>query len=161
MRNKLHQFEFDIDEAFFREFEQDLVNTGSLNAKIDLEKNDSFIEMEIGLSGTVQLTCDRSLDEFQYPINETRKVIFKYGDEEMEINHDIVMITSDTQQIDVGQYIFEFVSLAVPMKKLHPRFVETDEDFGSMVYRSADPEQEENSNEPDPRWSKLNQLKKN
>jgi uncharacterized metal-binding protein YceD (DUF177 family) len=101
------------------------------------------------------------LDEFQYPINETRKVIFKYGDEEMEINHDIVMITSDTQQIDVGQYIFEFVSLAVPMKKLHPRFVETDEDFGSMVYRSADPEQEENSNEPDPRWSKLNQLKKN
>lgn len=161
MQNKLHQYNYDIDEVFFSNYQQDLVNSGKLNVQVDLEKNHSFIGMTVAISGTVVLTCDRSLDEFQYPLEETRKVIFKYGDEEKEIDHDVEMITSDTQQIDVGQYIFEFVGLAVPMKKLHPRFSESDEDLGTMVYRSEEIETEDKTKEPDPRWNKLSQLKKN
>lgn len=164
IKNKLHQFEYTIDDSFFSAYQQDLIESGELNAKVDLEKTHSFIGMEITISGSVQLICDRSLDEFQYPIDETRKVIFKYGEEEKEIDHDVVMITSETQQIDVGQYIFEFIGLAVPMKKLHPRFTESEsvdgeEDDGTVVYRSQD-SGEDTVDTPDPRWNKLNQLKK-
>ncbi|MGI9551561.1 MAG: YceD family protein [Aurantibacter sp.] len=161
MHNKLHNFEFEVDEVFFNNLEQDLVSNGTLKAKVDLDKNDSFIGMNIKIEGTVELTCDRSLEQFQYPINEYRKVIFKYGDEERELDHDVVMITPDTQQIDVGQYIFEFVGLAVPMKKLHPRFEESEDEFGSMVYSSEEEHGAGDSVEPDPRWKKLNDLKKN
>ena len=159
MRNQLHQFEYEIDAGFFGNFQQDLVNDGKLSARVDLEKSDSFIRMTLGLKGVVELTCDRSLEQFQHPIEETREVIFKYGDQECEIDHDVVMITRDTQQIDVGQYIFEFISLAVPMKKLHPRFLD-DEDRGSLVY-SSEIIEEEQTGEPDPRWDKLKRLKKN
>jgi len=158
MRNQLHQFDYEIDESFFGNFEQDLVRKGKLSASVDLEKNNSFIHMAIGLQGTVELTCDRSLERFQYPIEETCKVVFKYGDEECEIDHDVVMITRDTQQIDVGQYIFEFISLAVPMKKLHPRYSD-DEEYGSLVY-SSENITEEQIVEFDPRWDKLKRLKK-
>lgn len=158
MRNQLHHFQYEIDEAFFGSFEQDLVSSGLLSVKIDLEKNDSFLGLEIGIKGTLELTCDRSLERFQHPIEESRKVIFKYGDEETEVDHDVIMITRETQQIDVGQLIFEFIGLAVPMKKLHPKFMDTDEEFGSWVYRS-DEDQEQAPQETDPRWNKLNELK--
>ncbi len=160
MRNQLHQFEYEIDEVFFESFDQDLVNNGKLNAKIDLLKSDSFISMAIDLQGTVKLVCDRSLEEFNHKIEESNKVIFKYGEEEREIDHDVVMITHDTQQIDVGQYIFEFVSLAIPMKKLHPKYRESDEHTGSWVFSSERNEDRE-TDQADPRWEQLKKLKKN
>lgn len=160
LSNKLHQYEFEIEEAFFSTLKQDLVNSGILKAVVDLDKNDSFIGMEVKIEGTVELTCDRTLEQFQYPISVDRKVIFKFGNEERELEHDVVMITNDTQQIDVGQYIFEFVGLAVPMKKLHPRFDENEEEFGSLVYSSEYTMEEDDESTPDPRWKKLNDLKR-
>ena len=131
---------------------------GKLKANIDLDKNDSFIGMDVQIEGNVELTCDRSLEKFQHPINEHRKVIFKYGDQEQEIDHEVVMITGDTQQIDVGQYIFEFIGLAVPMKKLHPRFKDSDDEFGTMVYSSDKPETP-NEAETDPALEKITRFK--
>ena len=160
LSNKLHQYEFKMDEAFFSMFDQDLVSNGDLNAKIDLDKNDSFIGMSVEINGEVELTCDRSLEKFQYPIHEERKVILKYGEEEKEIDHDVNMITRETQQINVGQYLFEFVGLAIPMKKLHPKFSDNEEEFNSLVY-SSQSDATETSDQPDPRWQKLNDLKKN
>ncbi len=162
MRNKLHHFEFEIDEIFFGSLEQELIKNGKLKAKIDLEKNDSFISMDINIEGTVELICDRSLDSYQYSIEENQKVIFKYGDQEQELEDDMVMITNNTQQLDIGQYIFEFVGLAVPMKKLHPRFDDDDDnESGSLVYSSNDKSESEDQTETDPRWAKLNELIKN
>lgn len=160
MRNKLHQFEFEVDEVFFSSLEQELVKSGKLKAKIDLEKNDSFIGMDVNIQGTVELICDRSLDPYEHPIEEHRKVIFKYGDQEQELDHDVVMITNNTQQLDIGKYIFEFVGLALPMKKLHPRFEDNDDELGSLVYSSSDNSDSEIQAETDPRWTKLNDLKK-
>ena len=94
------------------------------------------------------------------PIEETNKVIFKYGQEEQELDHDVLMITNETQQIDVGQFIFEFIGLAVPMKKLHPRFNDNIEESDALIYRTEEEPVDDHS-DPDPRWSKLNELKKN
>jgi uncharacterized metal-binding protein YceD (DUF177 family) len=116
--------------------------------------------MSISIEGTVTLTCDRSLELFDYPIEEDRQIIFKYGDQEMELDHQMVMITNETQRIDVGQYIFEFIGLAVPMKKLHPRY-EQEAEFGTLVYSSGDESPDKDQPESDPRWGALKKLKKN
>ena len=160
MRNKLHHFDFKIDEEFFKDLDQDLIESGKLQANIDLDKNDTFIKMDVHIEGFVGLTCDRSLELFDYPIDESRRIIFKYGDQEMELDDEMVMITNETQRIDVGQYIFEFIGLAVPMKKLHPRYQQDEEEFDTLVYSSQPETSEETDTEPDPRWGKLSELKK-
>ncbi len=159
LSNKLHQFEFPIDRSFFESREQELVENGDIKVQIELDKNDRFISMDFHLSGTVELVCDRSLDQFNYPIEEHQKVIFKYGDQETELSEDMVMITAQTQQINVAQYIFEFIGLALPMKKLHPRYQQDDEE-GPMVYTSQDSADEPQATESDPRWNELKRLKK-
>jgi uncharacterized metal-binding protein YceD (DUF177 family) len=161
MHNKLHHFDFKIDDEFFKDLDQDLVESGKLLAKIELDKNDAFIQMNLNIEGSVLLTCDRSLDLFDYPIEENRQIIFKYGDQEMELDHQMVMITNETQRIDVGQYVFEFIGLAVPLKRLHPRYEQEQEEYGTVVYSSESEMHEHNQQESDPRWGALKKLKKN
>ena len=159
LRNKLHQYEFEVDDVFFNNLDQDIVKHGALKANIDLEKNDSFLGMDVWIEGNLELICDRCLEPFRHPISEHRKMIFKYGDREQELDHDVIMITDDTQQIDIGQHIFEFIGLAIPMKKLHPKYDEDSDDYESLVYSSID--DTESTSEIDPRWDKLNDLKEN
>ncbi|MGI9543667.1 MAG: YceD family protein, partial [Cyclobacteriaceae bacterium] len=62
--------------------------------------------------------------------------------------------------LDLSQYIYEFVALSVPMKKLHPRFDgEPSED--ALVYSSSDEMQTTEQEATDPRWAALKKLKKN
>ena len=83
----------------------------------------------MAVRGTVGLVCDRTLEPFDHPIRADKKLVFKYGDTDEELSDEIVLIHRDSESLELGQYIFEFIALEVPMKKLHPRFRdEEDED---------------------------------
>jgi uncharacterized protein len=67
------------------------------------------------------------------------------------------VITRDRVMIDVGQYLFEFITLAIPMKRLHPRFSESEEEEieteGRLVYTSSPANAASDPEKPmDPRW---------
>jgi uncharacterized metal-binding protein YceD (DUF177 family) len=79
------------------------------------------------------------------------------------------MITRDTPAIYVGQLLYEYILLALPIKKIHPAYRnELDEDNnqleGGFVYVDGDASTEEegsdSENTPiDPRWEQLGKLK--
>ncbi len=168
-----HTFTFHIDDEFLGHFEEnDLVSKGELTATVQINKLGSLIEAGFKIEGKVNLTCDRSLEDFDHPLSTTEKVLYKYGSEEKEISEDIYMITRDTAKINVGQLIYEFILLAIPAKKIHPDYLDEmdEEDFegeGDVVYSSEralegeDPDDagDEDSNENiDPRWEALKKL---
>ena len=68
------------------------------------------------------MICDRSLEPFDYPMQARNKIVFKYGDTDEEITDEIMIIHRDTATLELGQYIYEFIALAIPLKKLHPKF---------------------------------------
>jgi uncharacterized protein len=177
LSNKVHQFHFEIGKELFEEFGTDLVSEGSFKADVSLDKRETFMEADFRISGTARLICDRSLEPFDYPMNMHRKVVFKYGDQDEEITDEIMVIQRDTAWIELGQYLYEFIALAVPLKKLHPRFQEAteeeDDGEGRIVYTSGGPEgtggdfrgeRQEGDNgsgddDIDPRWNELKKLK--
>jgi uncharacterized protein len=164
LSSRIHHFEFEIGDEFFRHYGTGLVSEGSFRAKVTLDKRETFIEARFVIKGTAQLTCDRSLDPFQQPMEIDKKVVFKYGDADEELSDEIVMIHRDTDSLDVGQYIYEFIGLEVPIKKLHPRYegeLEIPaESEGKIIYTSGDAAGEnENEDNIDPRWEKLKKLK--
>ena len=157
LHNKVHHFEYEIGDAFFAEYGTDLLNKGDFTVHVTLDKHETFLETRFRIVGTATLTCDRSLDAFAYPIEIDKMVIFKYGEETKEISDEVMMIHRDTVSLELGQYIYEFIGLAIPMKKLHPRFEDESEEEDTIVYSSAP---EENAGEEtDPRWEKLKKLK--
>ncbi len=164
LSNKEHRFEYEFGSEFFRKYGTDLLSEGSFQVDVVLNKHETFIEVNFNAKGTGRLICDRSLEPFDYPIQTENKIVFKYGEEYQELTDEIIVIPRDTATLELGQYIYEFISLAVPLKKLHPRFrdeaEETDEAEGKIVYSSGGTEEKKNDEEEtDPRWNILKKLK--
>jgi len=154
----IHQFQCEIGNEFFSKYGTGLVSEGNFKVAVTLDKHETFLEVTFSIQGTVKLTCDRSLDVFDHPILVHSKIIFKYGDEDKEISEDVVMIHRGTETLELGQYIYEFIALAIPMKKLHPRFQDESDPEDKLVYTSETDKKDE---EIDPRWEKLKKLNKN
>jgi uncharacterized protein len=159
--NKEHRFDYQIGEEFFRHYGKGIVSEGELEAVVTLDKRETMIETRFEIKGNVKLICDRSLDPFQYPLKIDKRVIFKFGDANEELSDEIIMIHRDSDSLELGQYIYEFINLAIPMKKLHPRYegeLDLDEAEGKIIYTSGH-SGDEGDDDIDPRWEKLKKLK--
>lgn len=160
LSNKEHHFFYEFGSEFFRKYGTDLLAEGTFRADVLLNKHETFIEVEFKIKGIARLTCDRSLEPFDYPIETENKIVFKYGEEYQEMTDEIVVIPRDTASLELGQYIYEFISLAVPLKKLHPRFQDENDDVeGKIVYSSEASDKKKDEEEIDPRWNILKKLK--
>jgi uncharacterized metal-binding protein YceD (DUF177 family) len=161
LENREYVFEYTIDDLFFGNFENAPVSRGKLNCKAVIDKTSSFIRVNLLISGAVELVCDRSLDPFDYPVNTTGQWVYKFGDEEMEIDEEISIIARNRHDINLAQNIYELISVAIPMKKLHPRYDSEEEQQDEMVYTTGskiDPDEEPSAG-IDPRWEILKKLK--
>lgn len=160
LSQKAHQFDYQFGEEFFTQYGADLVSGGHFTARVTLDKHETFIEARFEINGKAGLICDRSLDPFDYPVGMDKKIVFKYGEEETELSDEIIVISKERASLDIGQYIYEFIALSIPIKKLHPRYADEsdDEGDGKLIYSSNDSSHKEDEN-IDPRWEKLKKLK--
>ncbi|MBC7447297.1 MAG: DUF177 domain-containing protein [Hymenobacteraceae bacterium] len=170
--NRRHEFDFVLDDAFFAAFDQALILGGNLTAHLNMERTERLMTLDFQIDGTVRLTCDRSLDEFDQPISTHETLIVRFGDKNEELADNVVQITSDTQVLPLAEHLFGFVATAVPMKKLHPRFVEADAAADAatgaaaelaetrLIYSAATDADAHAQDEPptDPRWNVLRHL---
>ncbi len=165
LSNKVHQYQYRIDHCFFENFENSPVTEADLKAEITLDKQETLMTLRFHIIGTMELECDRSLEKFDHPVDVRQRLLFQFGDEEQELTEEMIMITRGTQSIQIAQYLYEFITLAVPMKKLHPRYEKDENPFvnGEIVYTS-EVRQEDKNHAPeedsvDPRWSILKKFK--
>ncbi len=149
----------DGSTEFFKYFEMDSIQNGAFEAIIEVAKSETMLNLTFEIKGTLNLICDRSLDEFDFPFATYDTIILKLGDHDEELADGIRIINRTSQQINVAQDIYELISLAVPMKKLHPRFIDTDDtDAEGFVVYSTNIEEQKEEKTVDPRWAALKNL---
>lgn len=167
LENKRHEYAFSGDSAFFAQFEQELIREGQFQAQVSLDKSETMLQLTFQIRGTYELICDRSLDPFEEPFETTQKLILKFGDRAEVLSDEIELIPWHTTSIDLAPYLFDFIGLTIPMKKLHPRFrsESTEEEDGNLLIysseaipKTAEPDPEAKP-EVDPRWAALQKLK--
>ena len=168
LENKRYEYDFASGDAFFTALEQELIRRGHVQTHVVLDKSETMIRLDFHLVGTVEQTCDRSLDEYEEPVETRQMLLLKFGDHNEELSDEIELIERNTVTINVARYIFEFISLSLPMKRLHPRFrdEEEPEDDASnvkLIYSSGPATDDEDNDEPatDPRWAALRKLHDN
>jgi uncharacterized metal-binding protein YceD (DUF177 family) len=169
LSNKKHAYEFESGSSFFDNFEQSLIEKGTFKVHVDLDKSETMLQLYFHIVGTVGLICDRTLEPFDFPLDIHQKLILKFGEQDEQLTDEIEIISRNTPQINVAQYIYEFIGLAIPMKKLHPKLAHADyqeNEEGILVYSSQTAPDESESlengqgDEPaDPRFDILKKLK--
>lgn len=155
-------------DAFFEELEQDIIESGHFKTHVELNKSATMIQLHFHSEGSVGLVCDRSLEPYEEPFITDDRIILKFGDQNQELTDEIEIIGRNTNRINIASYIFEFIALALPVKKIHPSLRSDEDEFSEdeddvvLVYTSEMPEEDENeetSEKIDPRWEALKKLK--
>ncbi|MGK7393174.1 MAG: YceD family protein [Candidatus Cyclobacteriaceae bacterium M3_2C_046] len=167
LKNGEYEYHFEVSDQFFEFFENSLIAHCKALVQISLRKTDTFISMDFRITGSYELTCDRSLEKFYQDFETEPRLVFKFGEEEKEIDEVVSIILKDTHRINIAHYIYEFISITVPMKKLHPKYAEEESEgespilvYSSLNVDSEDLEQDNQDHDIDPRWLKLKKLKK-
>jgi len=164
-----HSFDFTFDNSFFEAFEGSLIEKGKGSVHLELVKSETMMTLSFDIEGSVELICDRSLRPFDHELEIKQELIVKFGEEFIELDDDIVVIPRETQHLNVAQQIYEFITVDVPMKKIHPELRSEDDDDeetgGSLIYQTqtkGDQPEEDGDDEPiDPRWEALKKFRNN
>jgi uncharacterized metal-binding protein YceD (DUF177 family) len=151
--------EYDLDNSYFEAINAPEVKKGVLKVVVSIRRTDIFFELLFNTEGTIQILCDRCLDEMDQNIKCENRLVAKYGNEYSE-EDDIVTIPEDDGILDVAWFIYEFIALNIPIKHVHApgkcnrEMLELIEKHS--VTRSDDGKIE---GEIDPRWRELEKLK--
>jgi uncharacterized metal-binding protein YceD (DUF177 family) len=157
-----HEFEFEVKDSFFQRFENSVVQKGNVDVLVVVEKKESMLLLDFTMEGTVTVPCDRCLEDLDLDIEGYNELIVKVGEENAELSEDVIMISSKEHEIDVSQFIYEYITLMIPMRNVHD-----EEENG----QSCDPEilkelekhltHESPEPPPDPRWDALKNINLN
>ena len=162
LADKTHHFAFELDREFFQQFDQQLIPDGNLHADVTLIKTDRLLTLNFDITGTVRLTCDRSLDEYDQEVETHDQLLVRYGDRELELDDNVLQITPDTQTLPLAQHLFDYIGLALPMKKLHPRFQNEPDDNPEaetkLIFTTRQTGDDDDEEDDDPRWNALRNL---
>lgn len=171
LKEGIHQFEYTIDKKFFDFFNYDEFYDSNVKVAVSLLKNTTILELDFVFWGWVEVACDLTTELFHQPIEANFHLIVKFGDEFNDENEALLIIPFSESKINVAQYIYEAIVLAVPLKRVHPGVIdgslqsEVLEKLKEFEIKAEDEEdqeeqqEEENKNrEIDPRWNKLKNI---
>jgi uncharacterized protein len=156
-----HSFDFKIDRKFFEKFEESEIKEGSLFAAIELIKRTTHLDLRITITGTVLVCCDRCLGMFLYPLESTNKLLVKLGSSVGEDDPDIISMPSEEHEIDLQQHFYEYIYLALPIKRVHPDDENGNSTCDPEMLRKLSEHIVEEEDDTDPRWDELRKLMNN
>ena len=153
-----HPFEFEIDDQFFELFENSVITRAKVHVDLDFNKAETLLTLTFHLKGHITQTCDRCLEEFNIPVDSREILLVRFGVPGVGESDNIIVIAHNDHQINVAQHIYEYLSLMVPMRVVHP-----DDENGNPGCNPEFLDRLENNSEQsgDPRWEILKNLGKN
>jgi uncharacterized protein len=159
-----YTFEFVVNDKFFENFDESEVKKGEVKIVVELEKQARMLVINFNIEGTVQLVCDRCLDEYTQPLKSEERLIVKLGSEKKEETEEIIVIQEADHTISLAQYFYEYINLALPIKKVHPTDSKGKSQCNKEVIKKLKEHEVKESSEPDksdPRWDALRKIKFN
>jgi uncharacterized protein len=154
-----HEFEFDVDDSFFDQFDSSEIKKGKLDVTVILLKYLQVLELSFNIDGLVKTICDRCLDEFDLSVKYEGKLFFKFGEESYELTDEIIILSSSEHEINISQFIYEYIHLSLPYRRIHPDINEISGCNPGMIQKleslKIDDLKEKNYN---PSWDKLKEI---
>jgi uncharacterized protein len=153
-----HLFDFEIGNKFFEEFEESEIKEGNLSVSVELRKRSSHFDLIIKITGEVKICCDRCLEMFFQPIACENRLLVKFGKKWDDTDPDIITIPADENELDLKQYLYEFIHLALPIQRIHPGDKPGNNSCNPDMLKKLNQHILNKEKENDPRWDELKKL---
>lgn len=160
LKEGLHRFEFEISKTFFEAFDFEDFNDISGTTSLELTKKSTLLELSFSTPVTVNVNCDLTNEPFDLSMDSQFDLVVKFGSEFNDENEDLLILPHGAYQLDVSQYIYEMIVLALPQKRVHPGVEDgtLKSDLLSKLVELQPKEASTSSSGTDPRWDSLKKL---
>jgi len=111
----LHEYQFQVDDQFFKDYESKAIEKGNFDIKVLLDRKENMLDLEFQISGTIDGPCDRCLAELKIPMKAEERVVVKFDDFGKEDTDEVIYIGTEETNLNVADLIYEFVSLSLPI----------------------------------------------
>lgn len=119
-------FSWHAGKEFFDGFDNSEILDADLDVRAEVEKSGSYLGANITVDGVLTVPCDRCLEALEMPVDELVRLSFKFGDEPAggeadaaEGERETVWLPTDGGDIDLGQIVYDYACLALPMQRIH------------------------------------------
>jgi uncharacterized metal-binding protein YceD (DUF177 family) len=158
LKDGQHLYDFEIGNKFFEEFEESEIKEGSLSVNIELDKRSSHFDLIVKITGMVRICCDRCLEMFFQSIVCENRLLVKFGKNWDDNDPDIITIPADEHELDIKQYLYEFIHLALPIQRVHPGDKRGKNSCNPDMVEKLNKHIVDEKKENDPRWDELRKL---
>ncbi len=159
-----HTYEFTVKDTFFEDRDYSEIKKASINIDLVLLKQSTMMVFEFEISGTVKADCDLCNTEFDLPISGNYKLIVKVGGHLTgDEDDDIITVAANEHELDLSQYIYEYIALSLPFKRIHPPDAKGKSTCDKEVLKKLKKflTEKEKEDPEDPRWNDLKNIKLN
>lgn len=170
-------FEYRLDKTFFKNMESADIREADLTVTLTVVNRGGIYDLNFAIEGTVTLLCDRCLDDLIFPIEAGYHIAVKYGDDYNDESDELLEIPESDNFLNVAYMIYDTVTLAIPIKHVHPlgkcnramsailkkhraRPIDDDEDQ-ALEDELIDEMDDMGAQPTDPRWDELKKLNDN
>lgn len=159
LKEDITMFRYALDDSFFESLTSSEIQKGTLDCQLTIRKAGAFYELDFHIDGVVIVACDRCLDDMEQPVSADGSLTVTLGEEASD-DDDLITVDEESGSLDVSWYIYEFVTLSLPIKHVHApgecnaamlRYINAYDDSSETSADDAD-------KPVDPRWSKLSEL---
>ena len=126
LRSGRSSFSRHLGKEFFSSFGNSEILDADISAQFRLEKAGDFIGLDIALSGSLTVQCDRCLADLVLPLERTILLSVKFGSEPAEEDavggedeREVLYLPEDGTSVDVSQVVYDWLCLSVPIQHVH------------------------------------------
>lgn len=156
-----HKYDFDLDKKFFEHFEYDEFRQAAIKLEVILDKKPNMLEIGLSFEGTVNVSCDRTNELFDLPLEGAYHFVVKFGEEHDDMQDELLILPHGAYQVNIQQQVYESIVLALPSKRIHPGIAEgtlKSEVLDQLEALKPKGAQLNHLEDVDPRWDDLKKL---
>lgn len=159
-----HTFEYQVTDSFFENYGPQDFSDCKATVKLTLDKKSDFFLLKFEIGGTVSVICDRCGQPFNLQLWDDFTQVVKMvenpeeieGDEDPEVSY----ISRTESHLNVGEWIYEFINLSIPMQKIHPD-VDGKSTCDPKVLEMLDQMNKQSGAQDNPIWKDLDKFRSN
>lgn len=116
----VHEFDYRLGKQFFEDMESSDVRDADVYVHLTVTYANDVYALTFVCRGTVTVPCDRCLDDLTLDVDASYGIKVKYGDSYRDDSDELMEIPASDNDLNVAYMIFDTVSLAIPIKHVHP-----------------------------------------
>ena len=115
-----YQYDFELKPSFFASFAHSIIPKGKGHIHVQVQKTRTLIQVDFHIQCAIGLCCDRTLKPYTQSLDICKKMMVKFAEKEELCDENVLFLPYHTSHMTLDQHIYDYICLALPMRKLHP-----------------------------------------